>query len=119
MTTTTPRKVTTKETDMRIGSAADLASEGGTFVSPESGARGDAVMASYEYVPEVFEEEERIGASDPLRRRKLSNQVGRSPFSQTITENGRWGTQSKVQFRGDSAYWPMNSAGVDLDQLGD
>lgn len=46
--------------------ALHLADFGGTFIG-ESGNRGDAVMASYEFIPEVREEEERITRNDRLR----------------------------------------------------
>ncbi len=53
---------------MRIGSQQDLASElGGTFVSPESGARGDNVLASYFCCEEQRQDEERVNRNDILR----------------------------------------------------
>ncbi|MDO8496088.1 MAG: hypothetical protein Q7S43_01400 [bacterium] len=53
---------------MRIGSQQDLASEfGGTFVSTESGARGDNVLASYFCCEEQRQDEERLNRSDRLR----------------------------------------------------
>lgn len=45
-----------------------LADLGGTFVSAESGNRGDAVMASLAYIPEIAEEEARVVANDRLHR---------------------------------------------------
>ena len=54
---------------MRIGSQQDLAAEfGGTFVSLESGARGENVLASYFCCEEQREDEDRIGRNDRLRR---------------------------------------------------
>lgn len=54
---------------MRIGSQQDLASEfGGTFVSPESGARGDSVLASYFCCRAQREDEDRVNRNDRLRR---------------------------------------------------
>ncbi len=50
-------------------SSLHLADFGGTFVSPESGNRGDkGVMASLAYIPEVADEEARLVKNDRLRR---------------------------------------------------
>lgn len=58
---------------MKIGSKQDLAAEfGGTFVSPESGARGDNVLASYFCCKEQREDERRVNRNDRLRRRFVS-----------------------------------------------
>lgn len=55
----------------RVGTPRELAVEfGGTFVSPESGNRGDsAVHASFFCCEEQQEEEERVFGDDPLRDR--------------------------------------------------
>lgn len=104
---------------MRIGSAADLALEGGTLVSPESGARGEDVHPSYEYIPDVLDEEDRVSGRDPLRKRRLSTRRLRSPFGQITAEETRWGGPRWSKFRSDSAYWPVNSAHVEPDELAD
>lgn len=52
---------------MRIGSRQDLAAKfRGTFVSPESGARGNNVLASYFCCQEQREDEDRVNRNDRL-----------------------------------------------------
>ena len=105
---------------MRTGSAVDLAAEfGGTFVSPESGARGDNVMASTAYIPEIAEEEERVTGRDPLRGRKFSSRFGRSPFSQLEhAVNGDGEVTRRYRAVRNLSHWPLNGGTVNLEELG-
>lgn len=54
----------------RVGTPADLAREfSGTFLSPESGARGERALASFFCCEEQQEEEQRVAGGDPLHQR--------------------------------------------------
>lgn len=88
----------------------------GTFVG-ESGARGENVHASDDFLPEVQEEEGRVVANDPLRKRNLSRQWQRSPFTHIEHDvTNDWVTR-RYKMRSDSACWPMNEAYVEPGEI--
>ena len=48
-----------------------LSNFGGTFIKPEENqSRGDSVRGSYDFIPDVLEEEQRVVAGDPLRKNR-------------------------------------------------